>query len=223
MSLREDGCAEVKRAVLPFLFLGLSFGAQAAGEDWLLWPAPKANAIAKETVLQGRVGPLFGTRALKTERPHNYKLIATWFTSEVLRATARVLQLREHLTDDATRALLSTSDTVGGTVVMVELDPREGSGVIPTDWTAFLQPLARGTVQGGPVRGESSPRLRDMRIWSGAFQRNYDYDRFWVVFPLTREDGSGLVVSDTTHLELTIRVSGLEGRVRWPVPRSLQP
>jgi hypothetical protein len=41
---------------------------------------------------------------------------------------------------------------------MVEIDPREGSGVIPNDWEAFPQPKDHA---GAVVRGVNSPRVRD--------------------------------------------------------------
>lgn len=58
----------------------------------------------------------------------------------MIRATARVLQARSRLTPEQTDAIVTEAQAPGGLVVMVEIDPREGSGVIPLDWEAFLQP-----------------------------------------------------------------------------------
>ena len=32
--------------------------------------------------------------------------------------------------------MVKAGDEAGDTIIMVEIDPREGSGVIPTDWSA---------------------------------------------------------------------------------------
>ena len=41
----------------------------------------RAQAIGKAAYVQGRVGGIFDTRILKTERSYNYKLAATWMTA----------------------------------------------------------------------------------------------------------------------------------------------
>ncbi|HEX6163515.1 MAG TPA: hypothetical protein VFZ31_09125 [Vicinamibacterales bacterium] len=99
---------------------------QAADEAWLQWSASRAQAVGKAAYVQGRVGGIFDTRLLKTERSYNYKLAATWMTPDVIRAAARTAQLSERLTDDQTRALVAEAEKAGDTVVMVEIDPREG-------------------------------------------------------------------------------------------------
>ena len=71
--------------------------------------------------------------------------------------------------------------------------------MIPNDWAAFLQPILPGRVEGKPVRGESTPGLRDVRALAGVLRRNYDYDRFWVVFPLAHADGAPVVPKDATE------------------------
>ncbi len=113
---------------------------------------------------------------------------------------------------------MTDAERPGETVVMVEIDPREGAGVIPSDWAAFLQPILPGGVAGKPVRGENTPRLRDVKALAGVLRRNYDYDRFWMVFPLTQADGSPLMANGALEVELVVRISGREGRVRWPMP-----
>ena len=50
----------------------------------------------------------------------------------------------------------------GDTIIMVEIDPNEGSGVIPTDWEAFLQPKG-STDLSAAVRGVEKPDLRRLR------------------------------------------------------------
>jgi len=43
----------------------------------------------------GRVGGWFDARVVHTEHSYNYKLRATWLTPEVIRASARMIQLVE--------------------------------------------------------------------------------------------------------------------------------
>jgi hypothetical protein len=192
--------------------------AGAAGDEYLKWTAKQAEAIGMQAYQRGRVGGFFDTRLLKTERSYNYKLAATWLSTEVIQATARLLQLRSGLSDAEARALVAEARTIAGTVVMIEIDPREGSGVIPGDWTAFLQPKGRPEQA---VRGTPGPQLREVKALSGVIRRNYDYDRFWMIFPLTRADGSPLFDGTDRFAELVVRIADKEGRVEWPVPGSV--
>jgi len=131
------------------------------GYDYLIWSARQAETVGTSAYRRGRVGGFFDGRMLKTERSYNYKLAAASLTPEVVRATARLLQLRSRLSNDETRTLVAEAEAMAGTVVMVEIDPREGSGVIPSDWEAFLQPkgaaarAVRGTVD---LRGHRTAR-----------------------------------------------------------------
>lgn len=193
-----------------------------ADDEWLTWTAARALAIGKVAYATGRVGSWFDTRLLKTERSFNYKLAATWMTLDAVRATARLAQLSEHLTADEARALVRDAEVPGQTVVMVEVDPREGSGVIPLDWTAALQPLTASGQVGRAMRGENTPTLGERKALRGTQRRNYDYDRFWVVFTLTHPDGSTLFPSDATAAELIVRIHDKEGRVKWPLPPGMR-
>ena len=180
----------------------------AAGEQYLNWTAAEAAAIAQSAYRKGRVGGRFDGRLLKTERAYNYKLAATLFTPRVIRASARVLQLGSRLSVDATRALVAEAEAAGDIVVMIEIDPREGSGVIPPDWEAFLQP--RGNAAAA-VRGVNTPQLRTVKALAGVLRRNYDYDRFWVVFPKSPE-----LHTNARAIELVVHIHEKEGRVEWP-------
>jgi len=196
--------------------------AQGSGDAWLSWAAPRAEAIGRAAYVQGRVGGFFDTRLLKTERSYNYKLAATWMTGDVIRATARLQQIGQRLSDAEAMALVAEAEAVEGTVVLVEIDPREGSGVIPDDWSAFLQPATDRGREARSVRGENRPRLRDVKALAGVRRRNYDYDRFWVVFPLRHADGLPLFAAGVAEAELVVRIADREGRVKWPIPPSLQ-
>ena len=187
---------------------------QAAGrESYLTWSAKQAESVGRSTYQKGRVGGFWDTRMLKTERSYNYKLAATWLTPDVIKATARLAQLRRRLSDDETRSLVADALGAGDTVVMVEVDPREGSGVIPLDWESFVQP-AGATERAVP--GIGTPALRDVQALAGVLRRNYDYDRFWVVFPLLDESGVSLFGGGVSSVELVVRIYDKEGRVTRP-------
>ena len=188
-----------------------------ADDEYLKWPPQRAEAIGKAAYQRGRVGGVFDTRFLKTERSYNYKLAATWLTPETIRATARMTQLQSRLSDAETTQLVAEAEATEGTVVMVEIDPREGSGVIPIDWEAFLQPKNKPA---HAVRGVLSPQLRDVKALAGVLRRNYAYDRFWVTFPLMR-DGTSVFNDQDRMAELVVRIHEKEGRVEWPIPSQL--
>jgi hypothetical protein len=45
-------------------------------------------------------------------------------------------------------------------------------------------------------------------------RRNYDYDRFWVVFP--NNSDAGYLKPGVQNIQLVIRIHDKEGRVEWP-------
>ena len=198
-----------------------SVGAQQT-DGYLSWNEQRVEAIGRSMRADGRVGGLFDTRILSTNRSYNYELRATWLTPEVVRASARLAQLSGFLSDDETKALVAEAESVGDTVVLVEIDPREGSGVIPLDWVALLQPKhPEGQLQGA-VRGASRPRLRRVEALQGVLPRDYDYDLFWVVFPLVRPDGTRVFAESDREAELVVRINDKAGRVDWAIPQSIR-
>jgi hypothetical protein len=182
----------------------------------LTWTAERARQIGGSTRVNGRVGGVFDFRMTNTDQSYNYKLRATWLTRDVIRATARLAQLSDRLTVAETEALVAEAEAVGGTVILVEIDPREGSGVIPIDWTAVLQPAGLKPDQPGGVRGASQPKLRYLKGLSGVFRRDYAYELLWVVFP--SESGQPLFSETPAEVELVVRIRNKEGRVSWPTP-----
>lgn len=62
----------------------------------------------------------------------------------------------------------------------------------------------------------------NVRALSGAFRRDYDYEVFWVVFPLVTETGKPLFPESVVEAELVVRIYNKEGRVNWPVPESIR-
>ena len=86
-------------------------GGAVAQEDYLSWNAKKAKSIGEQMRAKGRAKPgflktaLIG-RGLQTERSRSYELRATWMTAETIRATARLLQLRDRFTRKETEAFV---------------------------------------------------------------------------------------------------------------------
>lgn len=196
--------------------------AQGSLDDYLTWTKAEATRIGTEMRKADSVGNRFSVRGLKTDRAVNYKLRVTWLTPEVIRATARLLQVSERLTADETRALVAEADAAGDTVFFVEMDPNEGSGIIPSNWTATLQPRGAEPGAESAIRGVIVPKLRDVRALAGVFKRDYAYDAFWVVFPLKTRSGAPAIGTDVDDIEFVANVQGREGAVWWPVPESVR-
>jgi len=191
-------------------------------EAYLSWSVDQAVAIGKKMRAEGRVGGWFDGRIVHTEHSYNYKLRATWLTPEVIRASARLTQIRSRLKDEETMALVAAAEAAGDTVVMVEIDPREGSGIIPRNWLAILQPKDLQTEALGAVRGLNSPKLRRLKSLTGIFDRDYSYDVFWVVFPLVNDNEEPLFPDSAQEAELVVRIYDKEGRVAWTIPASIR-
>lgn len=87
--------------------------AQAQPDAYLSWSAKQAETVGQQSYQKGRVGSAFDLRLLKTDRAYNYKLAATWLTPDVIRATARLAQLRDRLSEGDTRALVKGGRRAG--------------------------------------------------------------------------------------------------------------
>jgi hypothetical protein len=189
--------------------------AHVENNSYLHWPAKRAEQIVRAARVNGRVGGAFDFRLLNTDRSYNYKLRATWLTDDVIRATARLIQVTERLTEGQTAALVREALQILGTVVLIEIDPREGSGVIPLEWTATLQP--HGASEPGTIsRGVNRSDLRTVRALSGGFRRDYNYEVFWMEFLPEPPDGPRFP-SGATQTELVVRIHDKEGRFTWPI------
>jgi hypothetical protein len=203
----------VARLAVAFVALLSIAAAKPVSPDWLEWSQNDADGVVRTMAARGRIGG--GRRLLNTERARSYKLVATWLTPQVLRASARRIQLRDRVSDDQATALLGDLEAAGHTIVMIELDPDEGSGVIPLDWSAFLQPRS---APDRAVMGVKMPTARDVKVLAGVSERNYDYDRFWVEFPTRRQTGEPVFTPADREAELIVRIYDREGRVTWRIP-----
>lgn len=191
-------------------------------EAYLSWSAQQATDAGKAWRAGGRVGGFFDMRVVHTEHSYNYKLRATLMTPEAIRAAARLEQLRGRLSVEQTRALVAEADLRDRLVVMVELDAREGSGVIPLDWRASILPGGAKADSPSAVAGVSTPSLRHVKALAGVARRDYAYDIFWVVFPLTNDKGEPNLSPTVTALDLVVGIYNKEGRVSWQLPESLR-
>jgi hypothetical protein len=191
-------------------------------ESYLQWSLKQAEEIAKSTRVNGRVGGFWDTRVIRTESSYNFKLRATWFTPEVIRATARYFQLRQGLTDTATRALVEEAEAAGDTVVLVEIDPREGSGVIPLEWESYLRPKAERDSDFMGMAGLKIDKLRNVKVLASILPRDYSYDRFWIVFRLADERAQSIFPGTARECELAVSIHDKAGRVTWTIPESIR-
>ncbi|MDQ3747921.1 MAG: hypothetical protein M3367_02730 [Acidobacteriota bacterium] len=191
-------------------------------EDYLTWTSAQAENIGKSMRTNGKTGGAFDFRGIHTDRAINYKLRATLLTPEVIRATARLEQIRNRLSDEETRKLVSEADAAGDLVVMVEIDPLEGSGVIPLDWRVFLQPKGVKPGASGAVVGIKSPQLSKLKALAGVARRDYDYDVFWVAFPLVDKNKKSLFADHLSEFDLFVGIYNKEGHVSWRIPESIK-
>jgi len=190
-------------------------------DGWLQWPEKTAVELGRRMRVSGRVGGFWGIRGLHTERAMNFELRATWMTPEVLRASARIAQLRGRRSAAEATRLVHAAEAAADTIVMVELDPREGSGVIPLDWAAYLQPKGAALDSGRAVAGTLLKGARDNPALAGVEKRDYDFDVFFLGFPLQDSEGR-FVLAGAAQAELVIRIGSSEGSVRWTVPESIR-
>ena len=191
-----------------------------ASLDYLRWTRQQAEGASQSMRVNGQVGGSFDLRIIRTERSYNYKLRATLMTPDVIRGTARLLQLSNGLTNDQAVELVKEAETAGDLVVMFEIDPREGSGVVPLDMVVLLRP--KGGDGGTAIGGTLVPALRNIRALSGGFRRDYAYEQFWAVFPLREDRGAALLAPNVADAELVVRIYDKEGRVSWAIPSALR-
>jgi hypothetical protein len=196
--------------------------AAPSSEAYLTWTAAQATAIGKSFRSNGRAGHAMDWRVIHTENAYKYELRATLMTPETIRAAARLEQLHLRLTDNQTRALVAEADTGKSLVILVEINPREGSGVVPLDWTATLSPSGVGRDSNLVIGGIKRPDLRRVKALAGVVRRDYAFDLFWVEFPLTNADGEPIWETVPPSLDLMVGIHEKQGRVRWPVTDSLR-
>lgn len=198
--------------------------AQSGESDtgYLSWNSKQIERVGKAHRKSDAIGKTLSFRVFDTERAYNYDLRVTLMTPEMIRASARFQQLRNRLSDDQTKALVKEAEEAGDLVAMIEIDPSEGSGVIPLDWRVFLQPKGLANDAEGAVAGVKSPHLRKVKALGGVFRRDYDFDLFFVSFPLVDENKEPLISPDLAEIEVYVGVYKSEGRVSWRLPESVR-
>jgi hypothetical protein len=197
-----------------------SLVAQSTSVEYQQWTRQQAEAAGRSMRVDGRVGGAWDLRVVRTERSYNYKLRATLMTPVVIRATARLAQLSNGLTNEETAALIKEGDDAGDVVALVEIDPREGSGVVPLDMVVLLRP--KGAGENATIRGMLMPALRNARALAGVFRRDYAYEQFWAVFSLGDDRSAAFRDASATEAELVVRIYDKEGRVSWSIPDALR-
>jgi len=191
-------------------------------EEYLTWNLKQAEKIGQSTVKEGRSGSSFDFRIMGQDKAFTYQVRATVFTPEVIRASARAEQIRNRLSAEETRALVDQAEKAGDLVMMIEIDPAEGSGVVPLDWRVFLQPGGFVPGSDGAVAGVKAPYLRDVKVFRGVAKRDYEYDVFWVIFPLVDKNGKPVFDDSVNSMELMVGIYKKEGKITWPISPSLR-
>lgn len=208
--------------VLVCAVISASAQSNALSEEYLSWNLKQAEKIGQSTVKEGRSGSSFDFRIMSQDRAYTYQVRATVFTPEVIRASARFEQITNRLNADDARALVADAEAAGDLVMMIEIDPAEGSGVVPLDWRVFLQPAGFVPGSDGAVAGIKSPQLRASKVFRGVTKRDYEYDVFWVVFPLLDKNRQPVFGDSVTAFELMVGIYKKEGKMTWPISPSLR-
>jgi hypothetical protein len=178
----------------------------------------QANQMMLSMRVNGQVGGSLDFRVRSTDRSYNYKLRATWITPDVALAAARVLMLAKGFSQAQAQEVIEAASAPDSWLVLVELDPREGSGVIPRDWTA------RFGLRDSESRQALGQEVVAQGIWRSflsAFPRDYSYDVFLMRFPRNDPGGAGLLQPGDAEAELLVRIYSKGGRVRWKIPTGL--
>lgn len=183
--------------------------------------AEQIKKIGETWRVKGRVGGFFDTRIRDTDKSINFKLRATLMSPEMIRAAAKFEQIRNALTDDEARALVNEAEQGDYLVVLVEVDPLEGSGVVPPDWRVILK-SKNNSDNNKPIKGIEKSSLRNVKGLGGVFKRDYDYDQFWMTFPLKDNNGKPFWESVPKELELSVGIYSKVGKVSWSVSEPLQ-
>jgi hypothetical protein len=198
-----------------------SIAQQSQNQDYLSWTSRQAFNIGTQWRVAGRVG--WGSRSNPFASENCfYDVRATLMTAEAIRAAARLEQLRRHFTDAETQELVMEAEKIDGLVAIIEINPREGSGIIPLTWHAILQP--KGAKEGSPlsILGINRPDLRQFRALTTVAPRNYDYDVFWLVFPMKDREGKSIWETPPDTIEIVINIGEKHGRMSWRVNDSLR-
>ena len=200
-----------------WLLAGISIArVLGAEEEYLSWDAKRAKTLVTAGRVIGQVGKTFDFRIKSTDRSYNFKVRATWMTPQIILARARLEQIAKSLTAAETKNLVADAQAAGDLIFQIEIDPREGSGIIPGDWVALLGNAPR------LVRGINTPQLRNLPALAPLAPRDYAYDIFWVVFPNKAEDGQPLFAAADRETELRVQIAGKVGKIRFQVPGDLK-
>lgn len=167
----------------------------------------------KQARVNGRAGGAFDFRVTSTDRSFNYKLRATWIAQDVSSALARELVSAKGVLEERALSAFRALDD-DWYYFLVELDPREGSGVIPRGWVARFGPQAQPN---RAVLGEVLPETEAWNLVARAFPRDYAYDIFLIRVAKKTGDNKTLEMTDS-EAELTVGIYNKIGHVRWPLP-----
>lgn len=211
----------IRTLLVVFLLSTYALAQTNSKEAYLSWSAQQAKKIRETWRVNGRVGGFLDTRILSTDKSFNYKLRATLMSPEAVRATARIEQINNGLSDKEANALVAAAEKFKSLIVIVEIDPREGSGVIPNSWRSSLKPKDAEN-SNSALRGINRNDLREVAALKGSVNRNYDYDIFTVEFLLKDEDGNFIWKTVPTEIELTVGIYSKEGKVTWKVSEELK-
>lgn len=61
-----------------------------------------------------------------------------------------------------------------------------------------------------------------MKVFRGVAKRDYEYDVFWVIFPLVDKNKRPILNDAVNSFELMVGIYKKEGKITWPISPSLR-
>jgi hypothetical protein len=183
---------------------------------FLRWSEADARRVVQGARQTGTAGSrLWDGRVKDTHRSSRYKVRAILWTPRALRAAARLVQLRERLSNAETLALLAAVESRPLHVASIEIDPIEGSGVLPHDETRFF--LQRPGDESASVRAVEATDITGLPLFHKFEKRDWAYELLVTAFPRALESGEPLAAAGAAALELVVEIGGKGEHLSFPL------
>jgi len=186
----------------------------AEAPPFLQWSPEQARKALLAHRRSGHAGKSLDLRVTSTHRAFRYKVRATLWTPEALQGAVRLLQLRDRMPDAETIQMLAELEALPFHVLTIEIDPDEGSGVIPMSETRFF--LQRRGDPEASVRPAEAREVEARDVFRKAGKRDYAYDLFVVAFPRLLREGEPLLTEPAGELELVVDIAGKSEILSFP-------
>ena len=210
-SARAQGGGTPATAASP----GGAAASPAASEPFLRWSEAEARRAVLDARRSGSAGGLLDGRVNDTHRAYRYKVRATLWTPRALRGAVRLAALRDRLGDAEALAMLAAVEARPLQLASIEIDPVEGSGILPRDETRFF--LQRPGDEAASVHPVEAPELSALPLFRKFEKRDWAYELLVVAFPRELASGEALAGPAVRALELVVDIAGKVERLTFPI------